>query len=76
MKAYKGEAGFHAEQDPSSGEITVVRTPARDGLENTFTFNNSIELRVSLSLHYGHEYIDSILRKLMELGSADFMISN
>ena len=49
MKTHKGEAGFHAVQDPSSGEITVVMTPARDGLENTFTFKNSIELRVSLS---------------------------
>ena len=67
---------FHATRDPLSGEITVVRaTQTRNGFENAFAFSNSVELRVALSPFFEHEDIESILQRIANSGSVDFVIS-
>ncbi len=66
---------YKAKKQPSTGQITVVRTPSRNGFDNTFTFNNSIELRVALSPFFEHLEIEVILEDLADSGSADFVIS-
>jgi hypothetical protein len=64
---------FRATQD-SSGRITIIRTPPCDGINNTFTFNNGIEIRTALSSSYEQADIDRLLQELADSGSADFWI--
>jgi hypothetical protein len=65
---------YKAKKQPSTGQITVVRT-SWNKHDNTFTFNNSVELRVALSPFFEHLGIEVILQELDGSGSADFVIS-
>jgi len=65
---------FHATLEPSSGKITVVRTPTREGMENSFTFSSSGEMRKVLTLHHENAEVDRMLKDLAHSGSVDFEI--
>jgi hypothetical protein len=65
---------FRDTQNPSNGEITVVRIPALDGLENTFTFHDSAEMRTTLMSRHAEAGVDRIVKDLNDFGSADFSV--
>ena len=67
---------LHASHDPFTGRITVVRTPARPGVDNLFTFAGNAEMRTAFSRLYQREDIDRILHEIANSGSADFSISH
>jgi hypothetical protein len=55
---------FRATQNPLNGEITVVRVPALDGQENTFTFHDSAEMRTILVSRHVDADVDRIVKDL------------
>jgi hypothetical protein len=63
---------FRATRNPSNGEISVVRMPMLDGLENTFMFRDWEEIRSILILRHPEEDVDRIVKDLNDFGSADF----
>ena len=63
-------------QDPASSKITIVRLPAHDGIENTFFFDSSAEMRTMLISNYEQAGVDSMLQELADSGSADFLVQN
>jgi hypothetical protein len=72
----KTSGSFHAMQDPASSKITIVRSPAHDEIDDTFSFNSSAEMRTTLISTYEQAGVDSILQDLANTGSADFLIQN
>jgi hypothetical protein len=72
----KTSGSFRAVQDPASSKITIVRSPAHDGIDDTFSFNNSAEMRTTLISKYEQPGVNSILQELADSGSADFLIQN
>jgi hypothetical protein len=72
----KTSGSFHAVQDPASSKISIVRSPAHDGIDDTFSFNSSAEMRTTLISKYEQAGVDSILHDLANAGSADFLIQN
>jgi hypothetical protein len=67
------EQAFHASLD-SSGKTTITRTPARSGVENTFTFDSVIELTAAFGPLYKQGDIDRLLQKLTTSGAVDFRL--
>jgi len=67
---------YHATQNPSNGKITIRRTPARVGFENTFQFNSASEMRTALSLNNRAEDVEIILQRLADSGTVEFSFSN
>jgi hypothetical protein len=65
---------FHATQDPGTGKITILKSPACDGCNNTFEFKRSAEMRTTLNLQHDPADIESILQELADSGSADFTL--
>jgi hypothetical protein len=65
---------FRAAQNPSNGEITVVRIPLLDGLDDTFTFRNLEEMRSTLLSRHAEADIDEPFKELRDFGSIDFSV--
>jgi len=67
------EQAFHASLD-SGGKITVTRIPARDSIENTFTFDSAAELIADFKSLYKQGDIDRLLQQLTTSGTVDFKL--
>ena len=60
----------------SSGRIVVVRSPAIEGAENTFTFASLDEMKAALGLDHDEIDIERIADDLEDFGSVEFTVSH
>jgi hypothetical protein len=67
------EQFFHASLD-SNGKITITRIPARDVVNNTFTFESTAELIAAFGSLYREGDGDRLLQKLTTSGTVDFKL--
>ena len=62
---------FHATQEPS-GEITIRRVNPPEGITDTFTFEDEVEMRSALSESHSREDLYLLFHELAKSGSAIF----
>jgi hypothetical protein len=67
------EQSFHVSLY-SNGKITITRIPARDGVNNTFTFDSAAELIAEFKSLYKQGDIDRLLQKLTTSRVTDFRL--
>jgi hypothetical protein len=65
---------FRATQDPSNGEIAVVRIPALDEIENAFIFRDMWEMRDILLSRHARADVELLVKVLTAYGLAHFSV--
>jgi len=63
---------YRAIQNTPGGPITVFRMPPRDGVSNTFTFENTNEMTTGLNLTHTTEQVDLVMQELANFGLVEF----